>query len=98
MKRDAVLGIALILTGSLGLVSQNNFFKAVDPASPKQGSTLQMESTATSAVYNYQVEATTLTAAVCESKLGIVSGKTTLLDKLSVALTDLDTVVSLQRL
>jgi hypothetical protein len=93
MKKDLALGIALIVTGSIGLVAQNQSPASGDSLTGNKAHVLRQDSKAKPAVYKYDG-----TAVVCQSKQGSASGKTTLLDKLSTAISNLDTVVSLQRL
>lgn len=90
MKKDLTLGIALILTGSIGLIAQN---RSSESLTPKTAHVLRLESEAKPAIYKHAG-----TAVLCQNNLQNAGEKTTLLDKLTSALNDLDTVVSLQRL
>jgi hypothetical protein len=85
MKKDLTLGIALILTGSIGLVAQNRTLPDAERLAPKKAQVLPVES-------KFQP------VLVCQNKPGSAGDKTTLLEKLSVALSNVDSVVSLQRL
>jgi hypothetical protein len=93
MKKDLALGIALIVTGSIGLVAQNQPPASVDALTGNKAHVLRYDSKAKPAVYKYDG-----TTVVCQNKQGSASTKTTLLDKLTTAISDLDTVVTLQRL
>jgi hypothetical protein len=93
MKKDLALGIALIVTGSIGLVAQNQSPASADALTGNKALVVRHHAKAKPAVYKYDG-----TAFVCQNKQGSARGKTTLFDKLSTAISDLDTVVSLQGL
>ena len=93
MKKDLTLGIALILTGSIGLIAQNPVKPPSEPLVAKKAHLVTLESKHQTAVYKLGAN-----AVVCQSNLQDAAGEATLLDKLTSALNDLDTVVTLQRL
>jgi hypothetical protein len=93
MKKDLTLGIALILTGSIGLIAQNRFQPSSEALTAKKAHVLRLESKA-----NLAIDEHGGTAVVCQNHVAGAGGKTTLLHKLTSALNDLDTVVTLQRL
>jgi hypothetical protein len=92
MKKDLTLGIALILTGSIGLIAQNRFQPSSEALTAKKAH-VRLESKA-----NLAIDEHGGTAVVCQNHVAGAGGKTTLLHKLTSALNDLDTVVTLQRL
>ena len=97
-KKDLTLGIALILAGSIGLIAQNRFQPSAEALTAKKVHVLRLESKATAAIYKYGAGADPAATVLCQNNQGTASAKTTLLDKLTSALNDLDTVVTLQRL
>lgn len=93
MKKDLTLGIALILTGSIGLIAQNRVQPPSEPLMVKKAHLMTLESKHQKAIYKLGAN-----AVLCQNNMQNAAAKATLLDKLTSALNDLDTVVTLQRL
>lgn len=96
MKKDAAIGIALMIAGILGLIFPPQFRLRAEQPLVKPAHVVRAEPKAQVVLLKYGVDASTATAANCSRKLRTAAEKASLLDKVGVVLADLDSVVSLQ--
>jgi hypothetical protein len=93
MKKDVAFAIALIVAGGFGLVSPPTFSAGAEPATAKPAHVVRNEPRVKSSL---PVNASAVRVIKCSRDARAAQSKANLLHKVSVALSDLDSVISLQ--
>lgn len=93
MKKDVAFAIVLMVTGALGLAYPPKFSAGAEPAVAKPAQVRQVESGATISGFTSKSEVRTVKCSRVSRK---AEAKANLLHKVSVALADMDSMISLQ--
>jgi hypothetical protein len=93
MKKDVAFAIALMVAGALGLVFPPKFSAGAEPATAKPAHVLRVEPSAKASLL---ADAREVRVIKCARNSRSAEAKANLLHKVSVALADVDSMISLQ--
>ena len=96
MKKDVAIAIALILLGGLGLVYPLQFAERPQPSAPKHAGILRVQPVAVISPFYQTVSRSREQTIACSRSPQSAAKSPNLLQKMSDALAELDSVVSLQ--
>lgn len=93
MKKDVAFAIALMVAGGFGLVSPPKFSAGAEPAATMPAHVVQVETRVKTSLL---MDLGQVRVSKCSREARTTDAKANLLHKVSVALSDLDTMISLQ--